>query len=307
MSATNDTLRIGPPAPAQWAAALDLAWSHLPLDDRQPQVSQLLEQAQTHSELLTGLLAAHRGGQLVGAVWAQIQPGRTAFLFPPQALEGEPAETVAALLHVLVGRLDQRRCRVVQVLLPTDHGPTFDLLRSAGFEHYADLLYLASDQRSFPDQPPQTELEFERYAESEQQRLIELIEATYIDSRDCPRLNGIRDTSDILAGYRATGEFDPARWLFVRHAGKDVGCLLLAEHPMGAAWEVAYVGLLPPSRGRGWGLVAVRQAQWLARQAQAHRLLLAVDAANLPAIATYAAAGFIAWDRRTVMLRIHTP
>jgi hypothetical protein len=33
-------------------------------------------------------------------------------------------------------------------------------------------------------------------------------------------------------------------------------------------------------------------------------LVLAVDAANEPAIATYAAAGFAGWDRRSVFVRI---
>jgi hypothetical protein len=109
---------------------------------------------------------------------------------------------------------------------------------------------------------------------------------------------------DVIAGYQATGSFDPARWFLLRHDGSDVGCLLLAEHAANRQWEVAYVGLAPEARGRGWGVATIRQAQWLARRARVGRLLLAVDAANAPAIATYAAAGFSAWDRRTVMLRI---
>ena len=34
------------------------------------------------------------------------------------------------------------------------------------------------------------------------------------------------------------------------------------------------------------------------------RLVLAVDAANEPALRTYAAAGFQAWDRRSVFIRV---
>jgi RimJ/RimL family protein N-acetyltransferase len=48
----------------------------------------------------------------------------------------------------------------------------------------------------------------------------------------------------------------------------------------------------------------VRYAQWRAGQAGRARLVLAVDAANGPAIRLYAAAGFQAWDRRTVYARI---
>ena len=41
----------------------------------------------------------------------------------------------------------------------------------------------------------------------------------------------------------------------------------------------------------------------LARAAGAQRLILAVDAANEPAIAAYGTAGFSAWDRRSVFMR----
>jgi hypothetical protein len=48
----------------------------------------------------------------------------------------------------------------------------------------------------------------------------------------------------------------------------------------------------------------VRRAQSLAAEAHATCLLLAVDAANEPAVAMYAAAGFAAWDRRSVLVRL---
>jgi GNAT superfamily N-acetyltransferase len=241
---------------------------------------------------------------VVGGIWAQLQPGRSAFLSLPHVAAAEPAETAVALLRVLLALLDRRQTRLVQSLLTVDYGPEFDLLRVAGFEHYADLLYMASLERSFPDRQPATELEFEPYDDEQQKRLSQIIERTYIGSQDCPRLSGTRQMSDVIAGYRATGIFDPARWFILRHAGTDVGCLLLAEHAPNRQWEVAYVGLVPEARGHGWGLATIRQAQWLARCARVDRLLLAVDAANSPAIATYAACGFAAWDRRTVMLRI---
>ena len=41
-----------------------------------------------------------------------------------------------------------------------------------------------------------------------------------------------------------------------------------------------------------------------ARQAERKRLVLAVDAANEPALRMYAAAGFQAWDRRSVFVRV---
>jgi ribosomal protein S18 acetylase RimI-like enzyme len=74
--------------------------------------------------------------------------------------------------------------------------------------------------------------------------------------------------------------------------------------PDDEAWELTYLGVVPEARRRGFGISMTRHAQWLARVAGARRMTLAVDAANEPAIAVYSAAGFAAWDRRCVFLRV---
>jgi len=133
--------------------------------------------------------------------------------------------------------------------------------------------------------------------------LAHIVEATYEQSLDCPAMDGLRSIEDILDGYRATGRFDPSRWLIVEHEGRDVGCLLLTDHPMHENWELVYMGVVARDRGHGWGVEIARHAQWLTRQAGRPRLVLAVDAANGPGIEMYSAAGFQAWDRRAVYLR----
>ncbi len=132
------------------------------------------------------------------------------------------------------------------------------------------------------------------------------MDRTYEGTLDCPRLNGVRSTEDVLATYRRSGEFDPARWFLVRLEEQDVGCLLLADHPRNEQWELIYVGLVPSARGRGLGRQLVRHAQWLVRQAGRRRLVLSVDAANGPAIGLYASEGFVAWDRRGIYLHLFT-
>jgi ribosomal protein S18 acetylase RimI-like enzyme len=116
-------------------------------------------------------------------------------------------------------------------------------------------------------------------------------------------LNGVRSIADVLDGYRAYGVFNPKLWLIARHADSDVGCLILADHPRHGNLELVYMGVVPECRGRGWGGTLARQAQWMARTLGRPRLVLAVDAANQPAIAAYVAAGFQAWDRRRAMVR----
>jgi ribosomal protein S18 acetylase RimI-like enzyme len=92
--------------------------------------------------------------------------------------------------------------------------------------------------------------------------------------------------------------------LFIRNAGKDVGVLLLADHPQGRHWELMYMALVPEARGRGWGRQITHYAQWLARGANVERVLVAVDVANTPAVKMYRDCGFEVWDRRAVFVRL---
>jgi ribosomal protein S18 acetylase RimI-like enzyme len=107
---------------------------------------------------------------------------------------------------------------------------------------------------------------------------------------------------DVLAGYRATGVFAAERWLLVEHGARDVGCLLLTDHPHTEQWELMYMGLIPAARGHGWGPRIVQHAQRLAAAARRHALSLAVDINNLPALRVYRQNGFCMLDQRRAML-----
>src|SRR6185437_10744422 len=306
LPAPVEDVQIGAAAPAERAAALELALGALPKAEREGLVRQALARTgeQAASE---GLFEARRGGRLAGALCSELQPGRTAGLWPPQiTAAGEPAAEAcaAALIGAALDWLLAREVRIVQSLLPTDAGRDADRLRAAGFSHPADLLYLVSDARSFPTAQGNSGLSFQGAAERGDAELAKMVEATYEQTLDCPSLNGVQDCGDVLAGYRATSSFDPSRWFVARHSGLDVGCLLLADIADANQWLLVYMGLLPAARGRGLGIELVRHAQWLCGQAGRVRMVLAVDAENAPAVEIYAAAGFVAWDRRSVWLRV---
>jgi ribosomal protein S18 acetylase RimI-like enzyme len=200
--------------------------------------------------------------------------------------------------------LDGAAIGMAQVLLPTRDEPDVPLVESFGFSHLAELLYLTCESARFPVEPLiDGELQFVPYEERERQRLRNLIEQTYVDSLDCPALNGARSIDEVIDGYQATGFFRPENWQFVRHEGNDMGVLVLADHPAARHWELVYMGLVPQARGHGWGRQITQHAQSLARHANVDRIVLAVDAANSPALAMYRAAGFEMWDRRNVYVR----
>jgi ribosomal protein S18 acetylase RimI-like enzyme len=167
----------------------------------------------------------------------------------------------------------------------------------------ADLLYLTCEAERFPASATKNELEFVEYEETQRDRLIDLVEQTYQGSLDCPALNGARRLEDVLAGYRATGSYRAENWLIAREAERDVGVLLLTDHPSARHWELMYMGLVPAARGRALGRQITRHALWLGKCAGVERIVVAVDAANRPALAVYERAGFAAWDRRSVFVR----
>lgn len=291
------------PAPRR-AEVLRLVFARAPDDRRDEQIAALLKRGKEEPDLLAGLVEARDHGRLVGATWIQPEPGRTAIAWPPRMADDAASdELAAALLDAALGAVASQPIRLLQALVATDTDADARRLVAAGFEHLADLLYLVSTSGSFPVSRPPCALTYEAYSAENHQRLARVVLATYAGSRDCPRLDGVRQIDDVLEGYRATGAFDPSRWLLARHAGQDVGCLLLADHAADDQWELVYMGILPEYRGHGWGIEIVRYGQWLTRCAGRQRLVLAVDADNQPAIDVYAAAGFQGWDRRSAFVR----
>ena len=251
-----------------------------------------------------GLFIACRGGHLCGAVWGQRQPGNTAILWPPQILPSEGESTALGLAQIAVRHLDRAGIAISQVLLPAQDTQATRLLTSVGFVHLADLLYLTCEAERFAANPlNRPTLRFLTYDPSQRDRLMRLIERTYEGTLDCPRLNGIRRMEDVLDGYQATGVFRNENWLIFVDGAQDVGVLLLADHPSAGHWELVYMGLVPEARGRRWGRQITQHAQSLARRAHVERIVLAVDAANEPAVALYRDSGFEAWDRRSVHVR----
>ena len=297
-------MTIAPIPCEHWTAALELLFGHLPDDERQPQVEGFRARLASGEVPAAGLLGAWRDGQLTGAILGQVQPGRTANVWLPRLTADEPSDTAAALLGAACRQFDAAGVVVAQAMPENPSEAETALLLRLGFEFLTDLLYLVCQHEQLPADAPPSALEFEPFEPAAEARLARVVAATYQQSLDCPALNGVRAMGDVLAGYRATGRFEPRLWQLARRGGEDVGCLLLADHPPLDAVELVDMGVLPAARGSGLGGQLTRQAQWLTRCQGRGRLLLAVDERNAPAIRAYAAAGFQAWQRRRVFVRM---
>ena len=136
------------------------------------------------------------------------------------------------------------------------------------------------------------------------------IARSYVQSLDCPALNGRRNMDDVIAGHQASGEFDARLWRLLcvppLIAGDDpepLGVLLLARVPQAQVLELVYLGLTPEARGRRLGDLLVRQAIASVNDSGMARLSLAVDAKNAPALRLYYRHGLIRSGSRLAMMR----
>jgi ribosomal protein S18 acetylase RimI-like enzyme len=309
MDATQLPPQILGVPPKDREEALRLVFRRLGESERREQRAMLVEpggplpEAAMGGAAWDGLFAAYRDGRMVGAIFGQPQPGRFAVLWPPQLAGDEPPASALQLLCAVDQYFAERGVQIAQAMLEAVAPSDAEVLLRGGFVHLADLVYLVCSSSGFPAAEPRIALEFQAWTAAEHQRLAAIVEATYAETLDCPAMNGVREVQDVLAGYRATGVFDAGRWWIVRHAGRDVGCLILADFPEQDTWELVYMGIVPGVRGRGWGGQMVRRAQWLARRSGRSRVVLAVDAQNAPALRIYGAAGFRPFERRSVYVK----
>lgn len=289
--------------PNEWPAAMRLVLAPRSEAERPIDGREFLRQAAAGRLPMDRLVVACRGEWIVGAGWANVLSGRCAAIWVPRVVQGESGAVADRILGTLHSLLVKDGVHLVQSLLPMHDVVSADYLLGQEYRAAGDLDYMVCMSTAFPKSLPVTPLQFEPYRAQLQDRLIRVVEQTYRETKDCPELNGMRETRDVLNGYRQAGPFEPDQWLLVRHRQSDVGCLLLTDHAEHDQVELIYMGLVPAVRGRGWGGILVEQAQWIARRRNRPRIVLAVDHGNWPGRAIYAAAGFASYDQRRVFVK----
>ena len=296
------------------SAALQRAAEAWLAKERESQIAAVLAQVQLspHRFAVVATTEAAVANQLpLAAVLVECLPGSAAVVTIPQvdlALAAEERDLLAVeLLQALDDVLKQREILLAQALTESREHAATALFQKAGYRIASDLLYLGADLRTAKERRisgiPIQPLELIAVAPNAVERWIPLIEHTYVNTLDCPAVDGLRPTRNVLLEYRDIGVPRDDWWFIARHAGQDIGCLLLADHRPAAHAELVYMGLIPEMRGRGWGVHLAHQAQLIAATSGAEHLVLAVDAANLPAFRHYQAAGFQFWEQRTVLVK----
>jgi mycothiol synthase len=301
---------IAPCPPECRAEALDVLYRRVSSAIRQGLIANALAEAEAGRIDLSGLWVSRRRGRITGALLTQPLAGRAAAVWAPEVeASWGRAALATSLIRNALNDLRSRGFRIAQAMVDSSAPPsaTVDLTRG-GLPPITSLTYMHRDtgrplglasgrfKPAFDWQgyTPETEANFRR-----------VLQETYIGSLDMPELDGIRSLDDVIASHRAAGRFDPSRWRVGTLPGEPEvgGVLLLSEVLDRPSWEVAYLGLTPRARGRGFGKAALAYALELART-HVTRLELAVDDRNHPARHLYDVAGFLPFDRRTVHLAI---
>lgn len=286
--------------PDERRQALQLALGEIDASQGAAVLDTLRPLANAGVDVFRTLHVARSRSGVLGATWVQPQVGKTGTFWVPRfvdpvtpALQRRLAESALEAAHTLPMDL-------VQSLLPESDHEGAKLLLECGFEKLANLIYLfAPVTRQGAGDAPDDSLKLVPLTEVDRETLKRVILATYVDTLDCPALEGLRDVDDALDGYAATGTHDPALWFVAYWQGEPAGVLLLTEHLEANHWEVVYMGVVPACRGRGLGKLLLAHVQHRAHAAGIDNLVLAVDEANWPACRMYRAAGFTEWSRRT--------
>ncbi|MBI5760044.1 MAG: GNAT family N-acetyltransferase [Planctomycetales bacterium] len=283
-----------------------LLYAHLPFNERTIRIADSLvpKLVKERDEIV---LLAEDSGTPAGALLVKLRPGRTAFIWPPVVVASEIAAQIAdALLIDANRRLDIAGVVLGQALLEQNDFVGHESFARNEFPHLTNLALLA---RSFDEQlPARSGLTWasHSFTPTDRVRFAHLIERTFVGSLDCAELRGALSGDESLALHQASGKFDPRFWLRFEVHAHDAGLVLVNPYPELNSCEVAYVGVVPESRGEGLGREMLIEALLLARNSGFSEAFLAVDEKNHFARATYHQLGFRLRESRAVHLRTHS-
>jgi mycothiol synthase len=294
------------PEPARtedWGAAFRLIFQYLPPEECERRCANALHLLQRGELNPQGLFIVPGPNGPRGALLCLPVPGHSALLWPPGAVDERRTEHEDSLLRHACAWLRQRGVKLVQTLLsPVETFLATALLRN-GFTAVTRLWYMRHDL-NLPVHGLNTPARLDYQTFDDDALFRQTLLRTYEATLDCPEVNGVRHVEEVLEGHRAQGAFDPQRWWLVRGNGQPVGVLMMTEMPESGDWEVAYMGVVPEARRRGFGREMLLHALCEARAAEVPTVTLSVDARNEPAWKLYRSLGFEPYDQRVVYLAI---
>jgi GNAT superfamily N-acetyltransferase len=247
--------------------------------------------------------------ELLGALFATMSPDGSLILFPAAA--SPRAASQEAILRKLYSAFDswffasrtKGAVMVVEQSQPVD--PIF--LYSVGFEYISKLVYMSIIRSMYQLDENVTQLKFVPMKPNELKQMIDIVDLTYQNTLDFPKMLGISTAEDIVMNYTNVSVFRSELWFFIynntTHGDKPIGSLILTTFPEAGEMELTYMGLIEEARGYGYGAEIIRYAESIAEREQSAILLASADQQNQPAIRSYMNAGLDVYDRKSLFLK----
>jgi ribosomal protein S18 acetylase RimI-like enzyme len=270
------------------------------------QARELMKYTAQRGINLGDIWISETGGRVVWAALPVISPGRTVLFFGTSAvLVGADPTPMELGLEAICQHYAQLKLQMVQVLLDPADEATIAIYGGHKFARIAELIYLQRNVRRTPPPMPLPE-EFQQlnYSEKTHSAFAAAVLASYQQSLDCPALNGLRDIEDILAGHKGAGLFDPQDWFLILRNGAPIAVLMLSQTHQADGMELVYLGIAPKARGSGIGNYLMQLALARVYERKLHKLTLAVDSRNEPALKLYHRHGLQQIAMKTAMMRM---
>ena len=276
-------------------STVSLAASHELLAALQLLFPEVVELPRAGIEAGAVFVARDRRGQVCAATLVQALPGALGLVWP---LRAGSAAVADALVLAACTWLRDRGVKVCQVFGAGDEEEAHAAaLERCGFQRITQLVSL---RRALGAEGSRVSLTFAAEQPPFTEAFRAVLLATDRDTLDCPELNGARSDDDLFASI---AEPTPgATWHVARHAGEPVGVVMLAPGTLAGELEVAYLGVVPAARRRGFGGELLAFARMDAARAGASSLSVCVDSRNYPALQLYLRDGFAETGRRVVWL-----
>jgi ribosomal protein S18 acetylase RimI-like enzyme len=286
-------------------AALRLVFQHLPADEREKRVANALHLIELGTLASDGLFIVRGRQSVSGAMLGLPIPGAGALVWPPQAIAGTSRHSIEdALVQRMDDWLRQRGVKLGQALLTKDESSLADPLVRNGYRPITSLLYMRRAPAAPPSPAGHSALSYQPFQADDSALFGDTLLRTYEGTLDCPEVNGVRTVAEILEGHRADAGPRGEHWWLALEGGQPVGVLLLSESAEWESWEVAYVGVVPEARRRGFGRELLTKAILESEAREAPQLTLCVDARNGPALRLYQELGFEPYAERDVYLAV---
>ncbi len=312
-------LRIVPATGERLSSALQLLFSAWPDEARSQRIAEIPQEIEDGEFDPRHLLLAEIDGQPIGAQLTIVRDNDVGIVWPPvvddarlNQLDSPASEVIEdALLAEAARQLDAAGAWIGQSLLEPNQSHDQAALQRNGFTRLTELRFFErplNDGTKWSKKSERSLLSYKPYRRSRNRTaFVNVLEATYCGTLDCPELNGIRDGNQSLKSHEAAGSFKPDMWRLYRREGIDVGILLMVDRRDEDAWEVLYVGVIESARGSGVGRAMLLDALDAARDAGVDRLLIVADVRNVPAVSLYESLGFQAVASRVACVRLRRP